>query len=405
MVPFGTSVIASSTMIPPLRRLFSTPTSRELVGLSVGTIQVFVVITMAAPLIPLMATDLGASPRTVGLILGAGSLASIPLTIPIGLIIRRVGTRVMLRAAAAVGASSCLIVFLAPTLAGLTVGVVIFDTARMVMIVAAQSHVAVLSSGGDSSLNFSRFGAAASVGQMLGPLLGGVALDTIGAANTWGLMSVVLVSAAVVVGFLIGPGKALRDGEERKPFHPRVLARVGVIAAILTAFLFIVAASARIALYPIFLRNVGYSATLVGTILSLRALISLLFRFGIAPVLRFVGGRFRAIVIFSLLFGVGVATTSLCRTPLTIGMNLLLIGVGLAVTLPLTMATVADGVSRSDRGVAISVRLAGNRTAQLIGPVLAGGIAEGFGIGIALAVVGFLLMGGSLVVALWWRGR
>jgi MFS family permease len=165
------------------------------------------------------------------------------------------------------------------------------------------------------------------------------------------------------------------------------------------------AGGARLVLLPIFLSREGFSATFIGGIFSLRALISTLTRLIIGPVMRFCGGRFRTLLLFLVLYAVGVATTPLCRTPGLLAANVVLIGVGIAMVMPLTMATVADSAPREDRSVAMSVRLAGNRLGQMVGPLGFGALAEVVGIAGAFWAAGGAMLAGTIAVALWWRNR
>ena len=53
----------------------------------------------------------------------------------------------------------------------------------------------------------------------------------------------------------------------------------------------------------------------------------------------------------------------------------------------------------------MSIRLTGNRIAQMIGPLAFGGLAEVIGIGGSLGVAGGVMFCGIIAVASWWRGR
>src|SRR5690554_1322075 len=64
------------------------------------------------------------------------------------------------------------------------------------------------------------------------------------------------------------------------------------------------------------------------------------------------------------------------------------LGLGIGLALPLSMAIIADGVSLPDRGVAMGVRLTGNRLAQLVNPVFFGMVSQCW----------------SLPAAFWWGG-
>src|SRR5690606_32899566 len=70
----------------------------------------------------------------------------------------------------------------------------------------------------------------------------------------------------------------------------------------------------------------------------------------------------------------------------------ILTGLGLGITQPLTMVIATDSVPRSQHGVAMGVRLGGNRLAQLVGPWVVGVVAEWGGYGSAFLISGLLLV-------------
>jgi MFS family permease len=352
-----------------------------------------------------MASRLGAGPGTVGLILGAAGLVSTPLTIPTGFLVRRVGSRPVMIWASLGAAGACLGVFLFPTLLGLAAGTVVYEAARMSVILAMQSHVAAVASKGDSSLAFGQFGAAAAVGQALGPILAGLLIDTVGAAGTWAVMGLILAATGVSTRYLIGSGRNASDQESRPPFRIKSFLGVSTLRAISVSFLAVWASTARLAIYPLFLENVGFSATVIGAVLSARAFVSFVARLGTGFFLKFFGGQTRTMIASLFILAVGILTTPLCRDTGLVFLNAAVVGMGFAVAIPLTMAAVADSVTRVDRSVAISVRLMANRFAQVLGPLASGGLAEWIGIPAAIAAVGGLLAGGGLAVAEWWRRR
>jgi MFS family permease len=68
------------------------------------------------------------------------------------------------------------------------------------------------------------------------------------------------------------------------------------------------------------------------------------------------------------------------------------------------MATVSEGVPPEDRGIALGIRLTGNRLAQLVNPVFFGLLAQNLGFGPAFITGGVVLLLCALLI-LGWQSR
>jgi MFS family permease len=140
---------------------------------------------------------------------------------------------------------------------------------------------------------------------------------------------------------------------------------------------------------PLFGKEKGFSSGAIGIILALRAAASMLSRVNLGKLTEWIG-------YYRLLMGSIAVSSAACivaifsRTPLMLGIVILLAGFSLGVGQPMTMAWVSR-ISRDDeRSFAISIRLAGNRFGQFFLPALAGLISGVFGAGavfIALAIL------------------
>jgi MFS family permease len=153
--------------------------------------------------------------------------------------------------------------------------------------------------------------------------------------------------------------------EELAPL-PQRLRHIAIIASFAVLF----ADGARTTFFPVLMDGFGYSATVIGFFLSLRAFVSMSVRAFMGRFIKLVGGRFPALIIAIFIMGLGIGITPFCRGYLSLTLNAALVGIGLGLALPLSMATVSEGVPPEDRGVAMGIRLTGNRLAQLVKPHL-----------------------------------
>jgi MFS family permease len=128
-------------------------------------------------------------------------------------------------------------------------------------------------------------------------------------------------------------------------------------------------------------------------------------RFYMALIVKAAGGRFPALIVSIFILSIGIGTTPFCRSHFLLAVNAVLVGIGLGLALPLSMATVSEGVASEDRGIAMGIRLTGNRLAQLINPVFFGLIAQSSSLGVSFVSGGFMLFASAVPILLWWRGE
>src|SRR5690606_31615542 len=138
----------------------------------------------------------------------------------------------------------------------------------------------------------------------------------------------------------------------------------------------LVAMGVRRAFLPLYLDDLAYSASFIGLVMSLRALASMGVRAGMAGLIRLLGGRGMALVVMILVTAASIGILGLVRSPALLLFTAVLTGLGMGVTQPLTMVIAADAVPRPQHGLAMGVRLTGNRIAQLVSPLIFGFVVQ-----------------------------
>ena len=388
------------------------PADRELIGICIGIAVTLTATGIAGPVIPLLLVDLGASPALLGIIIGGSTIVSLFLAVPGGYLTGRIGTRTTVVIGSVTMSLPCFVVAAAPSLGTVFGAMVVIEIGRILVAVAAQAHVANLghtpgARPRNAGLDFGWYGSAAAVGQMLGPVIGGLLLDGLGAPSAFLGKALLGLASAGAYFLLIGnPREAPGHQSPPEPGSrgPRrawlaVLNR-GALTAILASFAVIFALGARTSFYPIYVRDIGFSAVVIGVLMSARAFVSMGSRLLMGRMIRIMGGTSRTLVASMVILAVGIGTTPLLRSLPLLLANSILVGLGVGIALPLSMATVADEVEPGMRGVAMGVRLTGNRLATLFNPLLFGAVAQGLGIPAAFAIGGVLLAAGAA-----WVGR
>jgi MFS family permease len=381
----------------------------ELAAACWGALLSFIVVAMAGPLVPLMALDLGASPATLGLLISVANVGALLAAVPSGWVIGRTGSRIPMVAATIVIAGSCLFIHLSPTLPSLFVGLVFFGIGRTVSAVAIQCYVGGLRGTTDASVNFGWYGTAVAVGQMLGPLMAGLAMDSLGKPQTWLIMAGLSTVTAAWLLVLIRkeePANSVAN-ETRESATRSLRSRIAglvnatTIVGILSSFSIIFALGARTSFYPVFLKGLGYSAALIGAMIAVRGFVAMLARMSIGPALRALGGRVRLLYLCLVILALGIGMTPLCRSIPMIVANSIIIGIGFGVAMPLSQAVVFDGAGAERRSVAMGVRMTGNRLAQMSSPLLFGYVIEWYTMAVAFVAGGILLFLASVPLLRW----
>ena len=361
-------------------------------------------LSMLSTAVPLYAVALGATPLWVGAIVALPSVLPALLGVSAGRWIDRAGPPRWLAIGTAGTASAPLLLALAPGMAVLAVAQLALGTFQLFATVAAQSLVAGLGREGDMARDYARFTTSISLGRLAGPALVGVAIDLAGfrpafaAAAGFGV-----VAAAVAWRVRAGVVRSARDpdpgspparatGREEPDGRSALLRNRGVQVAVASSAGLFVALSVRQAFLPVALEAHGYSATAIGTLISVGAAATVAVRPAMPAVSRALGGAARALVVAMAFVAVGVGLLGVATSPAPLALLLIAAGMGTGVGLPSSIVMVAGHVGPDRRGAALGLRLSLNRAAQLVAPVLVGavvsaaGFAAGFGVaGVAVA--------------------
>lgn len=336
----------------------------------------------------------------IGAIAATFALVPLALAIPTGTIVDRVGARAVLVAGSLLTvAAAAGLLFAGGTVVGLVVSTGVLGAGHLGCIVGQQSIVANSGSGRRLDAMFGYYTFSASLGQAVGPLviavLGGEATtpDTTMLFAVGAGMSVLLAATA---GFL-GDGRRAKSVKSASGPWWKILRLPGVAKAIATSAVIAATVDLTVVFIPAMGAERGLAAFEVGFLLSIRAMTSMASRLFLG-VLALRMGRTRLMVT-----SIVVAALSLIALAVPLPVPVLYVlagalGLGLGIGQPLTMSWVAEQVEPARRGTALSIRLAGNRLAQVSIPAALGVFAVGLGAGAVLGATGILVATTLLLV-------
>ncbi len=359
-------------------------------------------VNLARPVTSYRVLALGGDARVVGLVTAAFAVLPVFVALPLGRLADRWRPAPVLAVGVLLLAVGNVLLGLATSVAGLALWSVVLGLGHLAFMVGGQTLVAVQSGEETHDRDYGWYAAVTSVGQLVGPALGGLVLAGAGGATEAGTtrayaLAAVLAALALPATLRLttrpeGRGAAEEAGESHGTW--RLLRSPGMPAGLFASLAMLTAVDVLTAYLPVLGQRVGIGPAVVGTLLSLRAAGSIVSRLLVSALVRR-QGRVRLLVrscwasalLLAVLPVVGSATFVLAVLLIAAGF---LLGIGQ----PLTMSLVAQAAPRRDRGRAIAIRLTGNRVGQVLLPAVAGLTAGAAGV----AAV-FWLLGGVLGLA------
>ncbi len=328
------------------------------------------------------AIEIGVDSALLGLLAASFALVPLLVALPVGDLADRYGeSRVMLAGAALVAASAAIFVGNADSFSMLLVGTVVLGTGHLLCAVGQQSMVANLMSPGRFDSAFGYYTFAGSIGQAAGPGL--LALFGSGAAlprTDDAFLGAALVAVALVLVTALAR-RTPRSPRVSKPGERKVatlLRTPGLPRALLVSSVVLAAMDITLVYLPALGAEEGLSVGVISALLTARALATMLARLFTGVLTGWLGRR--TLLVVSI--GASGLATAVVPLPVPIGLvfaAVLVMGFGLGVCQPATLAWLAEIAPPGLRGRVMSLRLVGNRFGQVVVPSSIGLVAAGLG--------------------------
>ena len=378
--------------------------NRRLVGALVAMATVQSAIYLARPMTSYRLLALGASGRTVGLVTAAFAVLPLVLAIPLGRLSDRGRAGPLLTFGCALVAGACALLGVAGDVGTVTAATALLGVGHLAIALAVQELIARGSKSGQHDRQFALMTAVVTIGQLVGPLVGGLVLSDRGRTPLAAATSHALFIAAVLAGAATATAALVRSrGAGRGRTHHvhasldsstirGIAGTRGVPTAMFASIASLASAEIFTAYLPVIGQQKGIDPGVVGALLALRAASSITTRIGMTRLVRRVG-RLRVITLAAAISAASISAIPLTSNDALLAALCVCLGFGLGFAQPLSMTMVVELVPRPAWGTALAIRLTGNRLGQVATPAAAGLIA-----GVRLAGV-FWLLGGMLVAA------
>ncbi|WP_069814267.1 MFS transporter [Streptomyces sp. TP-A0874] len=369
-------------------------------------------VSMARPAVSYRALALGADARAIGIITAVYALLPLFAAVPLGRHTDRGRCAPLLPAGVLLLVLGCAASGSADSLVGMAAWSGVMGLGHLAFVVGGQSIVARQSAPAEQDRNFSYFTVGASLGQLVGPIAGGLLISE-DEASMGGSSALALIVSAFVAAFALtalwriehrrsrdtpggtgGRGNGPDDGEAaataRVPVH-RILRTPGVPSGIFVSLSVLSATDILTAYLPVVGEQRGIPPTTVGLLLSLRAAATIACRLAVSPLIRLLGRT--VLLSASCLAGALLCAALAAPLPLWV-LCVVLAGFGfcLGVGTPLSMTTVVQAAPDSARSTALALRLTGNRLGQVGAPASAGVLAGIGGTAAPFLMLGLLLL-------------
>ncbi len=349
------------------------------------------------PMITYRAIELDANAAQVGLIAAVYALFPVVLALQFGSLVGKLGeAKFVIYGTVAMMFTSAALIF-SNSLVTLAIATAAAGLAHLACMVGGQSMVALRAPRQSYDRYFGFYTFSASVGHMLGPIIASIVAGSNGTlprstSNAF-LLGVVLTIIALVPVIKWRNEKPTVEGKQNTEgtFKAAVslVKRPGIMAAIYISLAISSVADVLVVFLPLFGTENNFSPYAIGAILAIRAGTTMMSRF-------FLGRLSNRFSTFQLLWWSTILSTLCCvamafaHTPITLGAIVFVAGFSLGVGQPLTMSLVSQKTESSERAMAVSARLMGNRFGQFLVPAVAGSLAAASGAGavfIGLAVL------------------
>ena len=355
------------------------------------------VIYILRPMITYRALELDASPTTVGIIAAVYALLPVLTALIFGRWVGVLGEgRFVIFGTAGLVISSVALLY-ANSIPLLALAASISGLAHLACMVGGQTMVSLKSAQNKYEENFGYYTFSASLGQMVGPIIGAIVAGSTGiiptsTANAF-LAALVLALIALIPIIqwrndnptVVG----VRKEEGTLKSAGKLLRNKKVFAAIYTSMAISSVGDILLVFLPLYGTENSFSSFSIGVIIAIRAGASMLSRLSLGAL----SARYSTKEILIVSNVISVATFSVmgfAPNAFVLGALVLLAGFSLGVGQPLTMSLVSLATQPEERAMAVSARLTGNRLGQFLIPAGAGLLATSAGTGgvfIGLAVL------------------
>ncbi|HEY7553751.1 MAG TPA: MFS transporter [Candidatus Binatia bacterium] len=360
-----------------------------------------------SPVLPRFAQDLGSSPELIGLIVAASTITGIFIKLPAGALSDMLGRRRMMLLGSLFFALPPFLYPLITDAPSLLFLRFVHGFATAIFSPVASAYVADLFQRGRGE-KLGWFSSATDIGATLGPLIGGLILFSTASYSVTYLIVGVLGCLPLLMVLRLPAEENRPTSKENKParaseFKKGIVevlsSRLVIIASALEAAMY-VGYGAFLGFFPIYAKELGYNDAAIGLIMGSQLATTMVGK-PLGGLLSDRIGRKPIILLGILLCAAIIPLIMRSQTFFALILFSCLFGLGVAVVTPSTTALVADLAKKGRMGSAMGVFGTIWDTGEAAGPILAGLLIASFSYfnGFLIIAVFMLIVAGIFAVA------
>lgn len=333
--------------------------------------------SLILPFLPFMATDFGASPFTIGLILTSFSLFQFISSPIMGALSDRFGRRPLLIISQLSTMLSFIVLAFANSLPLIFLSRII-DGAFGSNQTITQAYLSDISTKKNRTKMFSFIGIAFGFGFMIGPAIGGI-LSKNGYLIP-SLLAAFMVGISIVLTYFFLPETVVKNSNTDLKIKIVNLSRFktffsqSTTASLLTIFfLYIFAHVTWTSVFSVFAKNrFGFTTVEAGYALASLGLFTVISRAFVVPKLIDGIGDYYLVLLGSLFMFISLFSSSFVTTGLQFLPFMFLFSLGTGATRPTIMSSISRSANKGQSGALLGVSNSLSSIAQIIGPALGG---------------------------------
>jgi DHA1 family multidrug resistance protein-like MFS transporter len=355
---------------------------------------------MRIPVVPLLATSLGADAVRVGVINSAFMLMAGSLSIPSGLISDRVGRRLPLLVGLVLLAGSSFLLYWSSTTLQMALIYLLFGVGLSAFSPTLMSYVADFTPPEVLGQAYGWYTMALYSGMTLGPAAGGFLGTALGLRPVF-LVSGTLIFAMLLVAFFFLPKtsatpRAAGASPAILPALRGLLKNRQLIACLVATLGGCVGFGTFVTFMPLYIRSQGMSMQAVGLVFATQAFANALSRLPSGRLCDRVADRSLLVIGGLAIFALALAGFGLCRSVLSLMGVAAVMGVSMGVAFTVICALIADVVPRELRGVAMGCYNTCIYAGMMLSSLCMGAVIRGEGFS-----AGFFLSGAAVVTVMF----
>lgn len=347
------------------------------------------------PLVSYKALAMGADTVQLGLVAASFAGLAALIAVPVGRYTDRHGGRLVLLAGPVTLAASMVLLAVSGSMLTLSLSQLLLGAGHLAVVLGCQTQLTSLAADDQHPRLIGTYTAATSLGQVIGPALSGLFVRSSGhispiffvLAAVWSVLGVLPILRWVPTA----PGRDTGPKTDR-PSVVDTVRRPGMVPAMIGGVTGLLALDLLVGYLPGYGELRGIPPHTVGFALALLAVCQLLARFAQRRLL----ARFGAVTLLAasvLIPGLAVPLLVLPLQAWHLMVVMAVIGLALGICQPMSLVLALLSSPPSARGVAMGLRIAGNRLSVFLLPVAMGVTLGQFGIPAILAGLAVIMVG------------